>query len=222
MKKNDIKSLTLDWYADKENKKKFNKLVERLIGGIRSNIYRKILDEDATNDCLLVTLEKAWNKRDMYSLERGQFSTWLWKISNTEVLNHFVEKKKMNRFVNTDFEDMDDYVHYKNDIVQTMEETSLDSSIYTSVVDKMMTIINEHVDTTFKNPLAAECIKARYFRAEEEPIKSIAERLNIPENTVKTYIHRGLAAIKVIVNKDSRLSSLGKQWLCDEKYNLEV
>jgi RNA polymerase sigma-70 factor (ECF subfamily) len=56
-----------------------------------------------------------------------------------------------------------------------------------------------------KNPEMSQALRMFYF--DEMQTNEISEELNVPENTIKTRLHRGRARIKSMLQEDMVLST---------------
>jgi RNA polymerase sigma-70 factor (ECF subfamily) len=166
-------------------------LLRRYQGPVFSLIYRMVRDRALAEDLAQETFVKALNALDSYRPE-FKFSSWLFKIANNVAIDHLRRRQ--------------------------LETLSLDGSpdaLTPREVDESRPIVPDRAETPLQEVEARElgaaieqaigklrpeyraCIILRHI--EDRPYEDIAEILNLPLGTVKTYLHRARAELKDIL-----------------------
>lgn len=170
--------------------------------GLRSYIFNVVKDNDATDDILVNTLTKLWTKIDQYKPEY-QISTWLYRIAFNECLGHI---RKRNRTYS--IEGMRDFG------VEITESNKLSYNAQELLVEyhqmSEQDFLDEDDDLTkrytnalesIKNlqPLYREILEDRLLN--EMKYEDIADKYNLPLQTVKNRIRRGKTLIAERMSK---------------------
>ena len=170
--------------------------------GLRSYIFNVVKDNDATDDILVNTLTKLWTKIDQYKPEY-QISTWLYRIAFNECLGYI---RKRNRTYS--IEGMRDFG------VEITESNKLSYNAQELLVEyhqmSEQDFLDEDDDLTkrytnalesIKNlqPLYREILEDRLLN--EMKYEDIADKYNLPLQTVKNRIRRGKTLIAERMSK---------------------
>ena len=169
---------------------------------LRSYIFNVVKDNDATDDILVNTLTKLWTKIDQYKPEY-QISTWLYRIAFNECLGYI---RKRNRTYS--IEGMRDFG------VEITESNKLSYNAQELLVEyhqmSEQDFLDEDDDLTkrytnalesIKNlqPLYREILEDRLLN--EMKYEDIADKYNLPLQTVKNRIRRGKTLIAERMSK---------------------
>jgi RNA polymerase sigma-70 factor (ECF subfamily) len=169
----------------------YRELLRRYQGPVFSLIYRMVRDRALAEDLAQETFVKALNALDTYRPE-FKFSSWLFKIANNVAIDHLRRRQ--------------------------LETLSLDGgpdALTPREVDESRPVVPDRSETPLQEVEARElgaaleraigklrpeyraCIILRHI--EDRPYEDIAEILDLPLGTVKTYLHRARAELKEIL-----------------------
>ncbi|MEO8228047.1 MAG: sigma-70 family RNA polymerase sigma factor [Gemmatimonadota bacterium] len=160
----------------------YRELVRRYERPIFSLVYRMVRDRELAEDLAQETFVKALNAIESYRPE-FKFSSWIFKIANNVAIDHLRRRE-------LDTLSLDGSPHAETP--EAVEATAL------QIGDRQESALDEvearelggeiEVAIARLRPEYRSCILLRHVegRAYEE----IAEILNLPLGTVKTYIHR--------------------------------
>lgn len=160
----------------------YRELVRRYERPIFSLVYRMVRDRELAEDLAQDTFVKALNAIESYRPE-FKFSSWIFKIANNAAIDHLRRRE-------LDTLSLDGSPHAETP--EAVEATAL------QIGDRQESALDEvearelggeiEVAIARLRPEYRSCILLRHVegRAYEE----IAEILNLPLGTVKTYIHR--------------------------------
>ncbi len=160
----------------------YRELVRRYERPIFSLVYRMVRDRELAEDLAQETFVKALNAIESYRPE-FKFSSWIFKIANNAAIDHLRRRE-------LDTLSLDGSPHAETP--EAVEATAL------QIGDRQESALDEvearelggeiEVAIARLRPEYRSCILLRHVegRAYEE----IAEILNLPLGTVKTYIHR--------------------------------
>lgn len=203
----DINKLALMFISDPTDIN-FERLMKRVNWGLRSFMYNILKDSSAVDECMSRTMENAYYKRDMFDENRGNFSTWLYKIAY-----HNCIKYRRGEFgydtknaVSNDFSDIyDSYV----DINDSKSETPPMDTEFIDTFDMICEngeykmygrgqIINEIYDASLqcmdKLPDNLRIVmKERYINMKK--VDDIAIDNKIPVTSVKNWLRKGIMAL---------------------------
>lgn len=115
----------------------------------------------------------------------SKISTWLYRITWREGVRH-IQKQKNFAQVETAISEADDQPDPGENVLEVLERLET-ADIVQQALGKL-TVIER------------EILALRYL--EELQISELAERLNIPVGTAKARIHRALARLKVLMEKN--------------------
>jgi RNA polymerase sigma-70 factor (ECF subfamily) len=169
----------------------YRELLRRYQGPVFSLIYRMVRDRALAEDLAQETFVKALNALDTYRSE-FKFSSWLFKIANNVAIDHLRRRQ--------------------------LETLSLDggpAALTAREVEETRPIVPDRAETPLQEVEARElgaaieraigklrpeyraCIILRHI--EDRPYEDIAQILDLPLGTVKTYLHRARAELKEIL-----------------------
>jgi RNA polymerase sigma-70 factor, ECF subfamily len=160
----------------------YRELVRRYERPIFALLFRMVRDRELAEDLAQETFVKALNAIDSYRPE-FKFSSWIFKIANNAAIDHLRRRE-------LDTLSLDGSPHAETP--EAMQATALqigarqETPLDTVEAKELGTAIEAAIGTL--RPEYRSCILLRHVegRAYEE----IAEILNLPLGTVKTYIHR--------------------------------
>jgi RNA polymerase sigma-70 factor (ECF subfamily) len=160
----------------------YRELVRRYERPVFALLFRMVRDRELAEDLAQETFVKALNAIESYRPE-FKFSSWIFKIANNAAIDHLRRRE-------LDTLSLDGSPHAETP--EAMQATALqigarqESPLDTVEAKELGTAIEAAIGTL--RPEYRSCILLRHVegRAYEE----IAEILNLPLGTVKTYIHR--------------------------------
>jgi RNA polymerase sigma-70 factor (ECF subfamily) len=160
----------------------YRELIRRYERPIFALLFRMVRDRELSEDLAQETFVKALNAIDSYRPE-FKFSSWIFKIANNAAIDHLRRRE-------LDTLSLDGSPHAETP--EAMQATALqigarqETPLETVEAKELGTAIEAAIGSL--RPEYRSCILLRHVegRAYEE----IAEILNLPLGTVKTYIHR--------------------------------
>jgi RNA polymerase sigma-70 factor, ECF subfamily len=160
----------------------YRELIRRYERPVFALVFRMVRDRELAEDLSQETFVKALNAIDSYRPE-FKFSSWIFKIANNAAIDHLRRRE-------LDTLSLDGSPHAETP--EAMQATALqigarqETPLDTVEAKELGTAIEAAIGSL--RPEYRSCILLRHVegRAYEE----IAEILNLPLGTVKTYIHR--------------------------------
>ena len=184
-----LQDIALDFVNDR-TEASFAKLYHRLKPGLRKMAQKYHKDSETVDDILAVSFSNAFAFVDKYD-PRWNFSTWIYKICQNECL---MELRRKNAIYSleameeanikvrpTDSDDWMEVPEYEffDDTVEISAE-----KVYEEMLEEM-----ENLHSPYKEVM-------HDWRVEKLKYKDIAEKRNIPINTVRSRIHSAKKIIK--------------------------
>lgn len=170
----------LQWIREAQhNPEAFEPIFNRYYNAIFNYILRRTADEHTAKDIASNTFLKALDKINQFHWKGIPFSSWLYRIATNEINQYYRKNKRL--------------VHLSDAQAAAMESDVRSDAGLTASEDKRE---KEQQSARIKQailklkPKYQDVLTLRYF--EDLPVKSIADILELPENTVKTHIRRGL------------------------------
>ncbi|MBI2402278.1 MAG: sigma-70 family RNA polymerase sigma factor [Gemmatimonadetes bacterium] len=166
----------------------YRELLHRYQGPVFSLIYRMVRDRELAEDLAQEAFVKALNALDSYRPE-FKFSSWMFKIANNAAIDHLRRRQ-------LDTLSLDGAPGATTP--RQMEETSIQLSdkgetpLQAVEARELGSAIEQAIGKL--RPEYRACIILRHI--EDRPYEEIAEILDLPLGTVKTYIHRARAELK--------------------------
>lgn len=160
----------------------YRELVRRYQRPVFSLIYRMVRDRELAEDLAQETFIKVLNAVDSYRPEY-KFSSWIFKIANNAAIDHLRRRE-------LDTLSLDGSPHAET--ADAVEATALQvGDNQESPLEEVESIeLGKAIEAAIGRlrPEYRSCILLRHV--EGRPYEEIAEILNLPLGTVKTYIHR--------------------------------
>ena len=160
----------------------YRELIRRYQRPVFSLIYRMVRDRELAEDLAQETFIKVLNAVDSYRPE-FKFSSWIFKIANNAAIDHLRRRE-------LDTLSLDGSPHAETP--DAIEATALqigdnqETPLEAVEARELGKSIEAAIDAL--RPEYRSCILLRHV--EGRPYEEIAEILNLPLGTVKTYIHR--------------------------------
>lgn len=182
-------------FIKSKSERDYNALYARVKPGLRNYIANVVKDTEATNDILTNTLTKMWTKIDQYD-PSYQITTWLYRIAFNECLGWIRQrntKYSLEAMKDYGIEISDQYAH-----------TSARDLLIEYELKTETDWLEEDQDLTNRYELALNNIdnlKPMYKGIIEDRLlnnmkyEDIAEKYNLPLQTIKNRIRRGKSII---------------------------
>lgn len=182
-------------FIKSKSERDYNALYARVKPGLRNYIANVVKDTEATNDILTNTLTKMWTKIDQYD-PSYQITTWLYRIAFNECLGWIRQrntKYSLEAMKDYGIEISDQYAH-----------TSARDLLIESELKTEADWLEEDQDLTDRYELALtniDRLKPMYKGIIEDRLlnhmkyEDIAEKYNLPLQTIKNRIRRGKSII---------------------------
>lgn len=174
------------------NSRAFDKLWEMHQGALMFHEVRPKTfgDEDLANDLLQEICIRAYERLHRFNPEKAVFSTWLFKIAKNFMID-VSRRKKLDKFrMNDQNVNSDDESISSEDAIYKYKKDTLDQyeTPHSTMASNEIKMAFEKLLSSFKPPMKK--ILELYFY-ENLSYDMISQEMNMPLNTIKTYIHRG-------------------------------
>jgi RNA polymerase sigma-70 factor, ECF subfamily len=188
-------------YISTKSEQDYKALYIRIKPGLRSYIYNVVKDNEATDDILTNTLTKLWTKVDQFD-PQYQITTWLYRIAFNECLG-WIRQRNKKRSIDA----MKDYgINTERYLSKTSAKDLLIEMEYKSEqdwIDEDNYIMNQyesvlHNINTLK-PMYKGILEDRLLN--NMKYEDIADKYDLPLQTIKNRIRRGKAIIAANVVK---------------------
>ena len=174
----------LKWIAQaKRDPEAFEHLFKKYYQPIYNYVLRRLYNQTAAKDVTANTFVKALENLNKFQWRGVLFSSWLYRIATNEV-NQYFRKNKRVVALSDEHE-----ATLKSDITSDAEVINSESEMAKNIRSKQLHLALSTLKAKYQT-----VITLRYF--EELSLKQISEILDLPENTVKTHIRRGLEQLK--------------------------
>lgn len=187
MKGHDVapeKQKELEWIREaREDPEAFRFLFDAYHDRIFNYILRRVSHVQIAKDITANTFLKAMNHIQQFQWHGISFSSWLYKIATNEIKQNYRKTKR--------------YVQLSDEHLLILKSDSqTDGDIIKTEADSEKEEISRKVRAAIASLklIYQSTLTLRYY--ENLSIKEISEILDIPENTVKTHIRRGLMQLK--------------------------
>ena len=176
----------------------YRELVRRYERPVFSLIYRMVRDREIAEDLSQETFIKVLNALASYRPE-FKFSSWVFKIANNAAID-YLRRRELDTL------SLEGSPHA--DTPEKIEATAL--QIGERAESALDAVANRELGGEIERAIAAlrpeyrSCILLRHV--EGRPYEEIAEILNLPLGTVKTYIHRARNELRIA------LANLRDEW----------
>jgi RNA polymerase sigma-70 factor (ECF subfamily) len=173
----------------------YRELIRRYQRPVFSLVFRMVRNRELAEDLAQETFIKVLNAIDSYRPEY-KFSSWIFKIANNAAIDH-LRRRQLETL------SLDGSPHAET--AEAIEATTLQiGSDAESPLDEVASRelggqIEQAIDQL--RPEYRSCILLRHV--EGRPYEEIAEILDLPLGTVKTYIHRARNELRILLS-DSR------------------
>jgi len=169
------------------NEKAFRALIERHHGAAYAVIRGVLGDSDEVEDVLQQVYIKIHRGLPSFRGD-ARFSTWVYQIARNEALNA-VKKRRLDT---TPIEDV---------VLAAPEDAASPERAYGQQQ------LSAHMEAAMSRLEEGQRIALELRYMGERSYEEIADTMQIPLGTVKTYIHRGKAQLKEILEREARRAS---------------
>ena len=189
------RSLTEDFIQNK-SEKAFTTLYYKIKPGLTNYVYKIVKDRDVAEDIAVNTLTKMWTKIEQYD-PKYQITTWLYRIAFNEALGYINKRNRSSSLdalqefgvevnqtgtTNISISDALDEIHGMTEQDYIDEDNQI-MEMYESALHAM-----DNLKGMYKDIVVDRLINNMKY-------DDIAEKYNIPLQTVKNRIRRGKALI---------------------------
>ena len=168
-----VQSLAMQ-FIENPTSENFGKVEERLNWGLRGYLYKITGDLEKTMDVFTQTLETVYYKYEQYDPNKGQFSTWVYRIALNHARRYLQNHhKEQDKFVDIDYEDIyDSFLNSDDENINAVEPGYTDEEVdilYDNKTNTYTTYTKEElIDRISKETL--NCIE------ELDPVRRIVMR----------------------------------------------
>ncbi len=169
----------------------YRELIKRYQRPVFSLLYRMVRDRELAEDLAQETFVKVLNAVESYRPE-FKFSSWIFKIANNTAIDHLRRRT-------LDTLSLDGSPHAES--ADAVEATTLQISDGAESALEEVTAreLGKQIEVAVAQlrPEYRACILLRHV--EGRPYEEIAEMLDLPLGTVKTYIHRARNELRILL-----------------------
>lgn len=175
-------------FARSGSEKAYRELLDRYQRPVFSLVYRMVRDRELSEDLAQETFVKVFNHLDSYN-PKYKFSSWIFKIASNLAIDHLRRKE-------LDTVSLDGSRH-----ARTADEAE-SSRITVASTDENPEELLEARELGEEIEAAIGELRVEYRTAillrhvEGRPYEEIAEIMDVPLGTVKTYIHRARGELR--------------------------
>lgn len=169
----------------------YRELIKRYQRPVFSLVFRMVRDRELAEDLAQETFVKVLNAIDSYRPEY-KFSSWIFKIANNAAIDH-LRRRSLKTL------SLDGSPHAEN--ADAVEATTL--QIGDGAESQLEEVANRELGAQIEEaigelrPEYRNCILLRHV--DGRPYEEIAEMLDLPLGTVKTYIHRARNELRILL-----------------------
>ena len=161
----------------------FRELIKRYERPVFSIIYRMVHDRELSEDLAQDTFIKVLNALDRYNPEY-KFSSWIFKIAHNTTIDHI--RKKEPETLSLEGSPHARTQEQAKATSFTAVDTAEDPEHYTHSQE-----LGSEIENAIQELRPAYREAILLWHVEGRPYDEIAEIMDLPLGTVKTYIHRG-------------------------------
>ena len=212
----------VDSFYRNPTQKRFSMIWERFYYGIRAHACNIMGDWERAEDMVQETFKRAWEKRNSYSPEKSNYSTWLYTICHN-ICATTAKRESNTKCIDIDINDMFDNFIFNNEI-NNVELGSNDRTYYTTknkqiIGNSMEDITKDLYEASMKeinnmDPLFSQIIQLKNLH--DLTLREISEKLEINESKVKnTYYKYKTILSDLMKNKYNDLYNI----FCEAKHD---
>jgi RNA polymerase sigma-70 factor (ECF subfamily) len=173
------------------SEKAYRELLDRYQRPVFSLVYRMVRDRELAEDLAQETFVKVFNHLDSYN-PKYKFSSWIFKIANNLAIDH-LRKKELPTV------SLDGSRHATTS--EAVESSRISIASEDENPEELLEAkeLGEEIETAISQ-LRVEYRTAVLLRhVEGRPYEEIAEIMDVPLGTVKTYIHRARIELRELL-----------------------
>lgn len=159
----------------------FSQLYDATSGKLFAICLRVLKQRDIAEDAMQEAYVKIWKNAGRYQVTAHSPMTWLITIARNSAIDRLRAQKPM--------QDIDDHSHY----IMAAGPTPEQASVVHSEVKRIMACLDE-LETDRR-----DAIKGAYLGG--ETYKDLALRFDVPLNTMRTWLRRGLSALRECMSR---------------------
>ncbi len=169
----------------------FSELLERFQRPVFSLVFRMVRNRDQAEDVAQEAFVKAFNAIQSYD-PRYKFSSWLFKIANNVAIDHLRKKELDTVSIDGSPHAMEDEEAERSRI--TLESTEEDPASYAEARELGGQIEEAigHLRPEYRTVVLLRHVEGYAY-------DEIAEVMDLPLGTVKTYLHRARGELKELL-----------------------
>ena len=169
----------------------YRELIRRYQRPVFSLVYRMVRDRELAEDLAQETFIKVLNAIDSYRPEY-KFSSWIFKIANNAAIDHLRRRSlKTLSLDGSPHASSPDAIEATTLQIGDGAENQLDAVAARELGEQIEAAIGQ------LRPEYRSCIILRHV--DGRPYEEIAEMLDLPLGTVKTYIHRARNELRILL-----------------------
>ncbi len=169
--------------ASKDDPHAFEPLFNKYFHTISNYILRRTANEMLAKDITANTFMKALAQIHRFEWKGLPFSAWLYRIATNEINQYFRKNRKLTSLTETQLAVLRDDTLPDAQLIQDEDQA-----------EKKRNAARIHHALRKINQKYQDVLTLRYY--EDLQIREIAVILDVPENTVKTHIRRGLKQLE--------------------------
>jgi RNA polymerase sigma-70 factor (ECF subfamily) len=166
----------------------YRELLERFRRPVFSLIYRMIGDHEQAEDLAQESFVKAFNNLDSYN-PSYRFSSWLFKIANNHAIDHLRRARLTTVSIHGSPHALDAEREKETRIVLEAQDESPEQEILALELGTQIERAIARLRPDYRTAIVLRHIENR-------PYEEIAEIMEVPIGTVKTFLHRARAELR--------------------------
>ena len=166
----------------------YGELLERFRRPVFSLIYRMIGDREQAEDLAQESFVKAFNNLDSYN-PKYRFSSWLFKIANNHAIDHLRRAKLSTVSIHGSPHAADAEREEETRIVLETPDESPEEEILALELGGEIEEAIRQLRSEYRTAVILRHIESR-------PYEEIAEIMDVPIGTVKTFLHRARGELR--------------------------
>ena len=165
----------------RRSQKDFKMLVEAMSAKIYGILVAMLRDRDQARDALQVTFARIWLRAASYDPDRGSAEAWMTQIARNHAIDVLRRRKRLAEVQPEEYQEIADTAPTAERRLELRGE-----------LGKVLDCLNR-ID-----PKKAEAIRLSYIQGLS--YAELADRMGTPLNTIRTWLRRGLVALRECVD----------------------
>ena len=166
----------------------YRELLERFRRPVFSLIYRMVGDREVAEDLAQESFVKAFNNLDSYN-PSYRFSSWLFKIANNHAIDHLRRARLQTVSIHGSPHAADAEREEETRIVLESHDETPEQEILALELGGEIELAIQELRTEYQTVVILRHIENR-------PYEEIAEIMDVPIGTVKTFLHRARTELR--------------------------